>query len=73
MPILIENLKILDKLYLDISYKIEESGEILFLGKGELISDFGLQILRNILLDKKVDVRITDPSVLICETINTTS
>ena len=71
LPKMIEGLRSVSKSYPILETKVEESGEHVVFGTGELYLDSALHDLRNIYSD--VEVKVTDPAVRFCETVTATS
>ncbi|OII76702.1 U5 small nuclear ribonucleoprotein subunit [Cryptosporidium andersoni] len=71
LPKMLEGLKSLDKAYPILKTKVEESGEHVIFGTGELQLDCIMHDLRR--LYGNLDVKVSDPSVQLCETVLDTS
>jgi U5 small nuclear ribonucleoprotein component len=71
LPRVLEGLRKLGRAYPALQTKVEESGEHLLLGTGELYLDCALHDLRRIYAS--VDVKLSDPTVCLAETVLETS
>ncbi|KAL8273308.1 hypothetical protein Esti_002809 [Eimeria stiedai] len=71
LPKMIEGLRRIDKAYPIAQTKVEESGEHVICGTGELYLDCLLHDLRN--LYGKMEIKVSDPVVKFCETVVETS
>jgi len=71
LPKLLEGLRKVSKSYPLLSTKVEESGEHILIGTGELYMDCVLHDLR--LMYSEIEIKISDPSVCFCETVMDTS
>ncbi|CDJ59952.1 U5 small nuclear ribonucleoprotein, putative, partial [Eimeria maxima] len=71
LPKMIEGLRRIDKAYPIAQMKVEESGEHVICGTGELYLDCLLHDLR--LLYGNMEVKVSDPVVKFCETVVETS
>ena len=65
---LVLRLRKVNKTYPLLSTKVEESGEHLVLGTGELYLDCVMHDLR--LMYSEVEIKTADPSVCFCETVS---
>ncbi|KAJ1968987.1 hypothetical protein IWQ62_000910 [Dispira parvispora] len=70
-PRLLEGLRKLNKSYPLLTTRVEESGEHIVLGAGELYLDCALYDLRKLYAD--IEINVADPSVRFCETVVETS
>ncbi|EGV62113.1 P-loop containing nucleoside triphosphate hydrolase protein [Yamadazyma tenuis ATCC 10573] len=68
LPRLVESLKKLNKGYLSSVVKLEESGEYVVFGTGEVILDCMLHDIRNFYEDG-LEIRVSDPMVKFSETV----
>jgi U5 small nuclear ribonucleoprotein component len=68
---MLDGLRKVNKTYPLLSTKVEESGEHLILGTGELYLDCVMHDLR--LMYSEVEIKTADPSVCLCETVIETS
>eukprot|EP00802_Teleaulax_amphioxeia_P003246 Tamp_03249.p1 GENE.Tamp_03249~~Tamp_03249.p1 ORF type:complete len:989 (-),score=348.22 Tamp_03249:779-3745(-) len=71
LPKMLDGLRKVNKTYPLLSTKVEESGEHLILGTGELYLDCVMHDLR--LMYSEVEIKTADPSVSFCETVVETS
>ena len=71
LPKLLDGLRKVNKLYPLLSTKVEESGEHIILGTGELYLDSVLHDLR--VLFSQIEIKVSDPIVKFCETVVETS
>ncbi|KAJ3251721.1 hypothetical protein HK103_002176 [Boothiomyces macroporosus] len=67
LPKMLEGLRKVNKSYQILSTKVEESGEHILLGTGELYLDCVMHDLRK--LYAEIDIKIADPVVRFCETV----
>ena len=71
LPKMLEGLRKINKSYPLAVTKVEESGEHVVLGTGELYMDCALHDLRKIFSD--IEIKVADPVVTFCETVVETS
>jgi len=71
LPKMLEGLRKINKSYPITTTKVEESGEHIILGTGELFLDCALHDLRK--LYAEIDIKVADPVVKFCETVVETS
>ena len=71
LPKMLAGLRMINKSYPLITTKVEESGEHIVLGTGELYMDCVLHDLRA--LYAEMDIKISDPVTRFCETVTETS
>lgn len=71
LPKMVEAIRRVNKSYLMLKSKVEESGEHVLIGNGEIHLDCILNDIRNLYSD--IEVRISDPCVTFCETVSETS
>eukprot|EP00300_Choanocystis_sp_HF-7_P023742 c2471_g1_i1.p1 GENE.c2471_g1_i1~~c2471_g1_i1.p1 ORF type:complete len:1004 (-),score=197.96 c2471_g1_i1:134-3118(-) len=71
LPKMLDGLRRLAKTYPLLAAKVEESGEHVLLGTGELYLDCALHDLRKLYTD--IEVKVADPVVRFCETVVETS
>lgn len=71
LPKMMEGLRRVNKSYPLVSTKVEESGEHIMLGTGELYMDCVLHDLRR--LYSEMDIKVSDPVTRFCETVVETS
>ena len=71
LPKMLEGLRKLNKAYPLLSTKVEESGEHIVLGTGELYLDCVMHDLRHVYAE--IEVKVSDPVVGFCETVVETS
>lgn len=67
LPKMLDGLRKINKSYLICQTKVEESGEHILLGPGELYLDCVLHDLRKVYAE--VDIKVADPVVRFCETV----
>lgn len=67
LPKMLDGIRKINKSYPLITTKVEESGEHIILGTGELYMDCVLHDLRRLYAD--MEVRVSDPVVRFCETV----
>lgn len=71
LPKMLEGLRKLNKAYPLLATKVEESGEHVVLGTGELFLDCVMHDLRHVYAE--IEVKVSDPIVGFCETVVETS
>lgn len=71
LPKMLEGLRKCNKSYPLLTTKVEESGEHVIIGTGELYLDCVMHDLRN--MYSEIDIRVADPVVCFCETVIDTS
>ncbi|KAH7001300.1 P-loop containing nucleoside triphosphate hydrolase protein [Ilyonectria destructans] len=71
LPKMLDGLRRIQKSYPLINTKVEESGEHIILGTGELYMDCVLHDLRRLYAD--MDIKVSDPVTRFCETVVETS
>mgnify|MGYP000892793669 CR=1 FL=1 len=71
LPKMLEGIRKVNKSYPLLTTKVEQSGEHVLLGTGELFMDCVLHDLRKMYTE--IEIKIADPSVTFCETIIDTS
>ncbi|RMD41576.1 hypothetical protein DV735_g3544, partial [Chaetothyriales sp. CBS 134920] len=71
LPKMLAGLRMINKSYPLATTKVEESGEHIILGTGELYMDCVLHDLRSLYAD--MDIKISDPVTRFCETVTETS
>jgi U5 small nuclear ribonucleoprotein component len=71
LPKMLEGLRKINKSYPILTTKVEESGEHIILGPGELYLDCAMHDLRK--LYAEIDIKVSDPVVTFCETVVDTS
>ena len=71
LPKMLEGLRKLNKAYPLLSTKVEESGEHVIIGTGELYLDCVMHDLRHVYAE--IEVKVSDPVVTFCETVVETS
>ncbi|XP_048481923.1 116 kDa U5 small nuclear ribonucleoprotein component [Plutella xylostella] len=71
LPKMLEGLRKVNKSYPLLSTRVEESGEHVILGTGELFLDCVMHDLRN--MYSEIDIKVADPVVSFCETVVETS
>uniref|UniRef100_A0A7S4BS45 Tr-type G domain-containing protein n=2 Tax=Chrysotila carterae TaxID=13221 RepID=A0A7S4BS45_CHRCT len=71
LPKMLEGLRKLNKAYPLLSTKVEESGEHVVMGTGELYLDCVMHDLRHVY--SEMEVKVSDPVVAFCETVVETS
>ena len=67
LPRMLDGLRKINKSYSIVQTKVEESGEHIILGTGELYMDCVLHDLRK--LYAEIDIKVADPVVRFCETV----
>lgn len=67
LPRMLDGLRKINKSYSIVTTKVEESGEHIILGTGELYLDCVLHDLRR--LYSEIDIKVADPVVKFCETV----
>jgi U5 small nuclear ribonucleoprotein component len=67
LPRMLDGLRKINKSYLIVQTRVEESGEHIILGTGELYLDCVMHDLRK--LYSEIDIKIADPTVRLCETV----
>mmetsp|Transcript_54008 Transcript_54008/g.106623 ORF Transcript_54008/g.106623 Transcript_54008/m.106623 type:complete len:978 (+) Transcript_54008:101-3034(+) len=67
LPKMVEALRRINKTYPLVTTKVEESGEHVILGTGELYMDCVMHDLRHLYSD--IEVKVADPVVAFCETV----
>jgi U5 small nuclear ribonucleoprotein component len=67
LPRMLDGLRKINKSYSIVETKVEESGEHVVIGSGELYLDCILHDLRK--LYSEIDIKISDPVVRLCETV----
>lgn len=67
LPKMVEGLRRINKTYPSVLTKVEESGEHIILGNGELSMDCIMHDLRHLYSD--IEIKVADPSVTFCETV----
>ncbi len=67
LPKMVEALRKINKSYPLASTKVEESGEHVIVGTGEIYMDCIMHDLRHLFSD--IEVKVADPSVSLCETV----
>jgi U5 small nuclear ribonucleoprotein component len=67
LPRMLDGLRKINKSYLIVQTRVEESGEHIILGTGELYLDCVMHDLRK--LYAEIDIKIADPTVRLCETV----
>jgi U5 small nuclear ribonucleoprotein component len=68
---MLEGIRKINKSYPLLTTKVEESGEHILIGTGELYMDCVLHDLRS--MYSEIEIKISDPSVTFCETVIDTS
>ena len=68
---MLEGLRKVNKSYPLLVTKVEESGEHILIGTGELYMDCVLHDLRR--MYSEIEIKVSDPSVCLCETVIETS
>lgn len=68
---MVESLRRINKSYPLVSTKVEESGEHVIIGTGEMYLDCILHDLRHLYTD--IEVKVADPVATFCETVIETS
>eukprot|EP00043_Microstomoeca_roanoka_P004395 m.49368 g.49368 ORF g.49368 m.49368 type:complete len:989 (+) comp12471_c0_seq1:193-3159(+) len=71
LPKMTDGLRKINKSYPLVTTRVEESGEHVILGTGELYLDCIMHDLRKMYAD--IDIKVADPSVAFCETVVETS
>ncbi|XP_026324057.1 116 kDa U5 small nuclear ribonucleoprotein component [Hyposmocoma kahamanoa] len=71
LPKMLDGLRKVNKSYPLLSTRVEESGEHVILGTGELYLDCVMHDLRN--MYSEIDIKVADPVVSFCETVVETS
>uniref|UniRef100_A0A0B7BBZ6 116 kDa U5 small nuclear ribonucleoprotein component n=1 Tax=Arion vulgaris TaxID=1028688 RepID=A0A0B7BBZ6_9EUPU len=71
LPKMLDGLRKVNKSYPLLSTKVEESGEHIILGTGELYLDCVMHDLRK--MYSEIDIKVADPVVCFCETVVETS
>merc|ERR1719424_1971871 len=71
LPKMLEGLRKLNKAYPLLTTKVEESGEHVIMGTGELYLDCVMHDLRHVYAE--IEVKVSDPVVAFCETVVETS
>lgn len=71
LPKMIEGLRKINKSYPLATTKVEESGEHIIIGTGELYMDQIIHDLRKIYAE--IEIKVSEPFVSICETVQETS
>ena len=71
LPKMLEGLRKVVKSYPILTTKVEESGEHILLGTGELYLDCVMHDLRS--MYSEIEIKVSDPSVRFCETVIDTS
>ena len=71
LPKMLSGLRSINKSYPLVSTKVEESGEHVLIGTGELYLDCVMHDLRK--LFSEIEIKVSDPVVKFCETILETS
>jgi len=71
LPKMLDGLRKINKSYPLVTTKVEESGEHIILGTGELYMDCVMHDLRKMYSD--IDIKVADPVVTFCETVVETS
>eukprot|EP00002_Diphylleia_rotans_P024681 TRINITY_DN4880_c0_g1_i1.p1 TRINITY_DN4880_c0_g1~~TRINITY_DN4880_c0_g1_i1.p1 ORF type:complete len:976 (+),score=217.16 TRINITY_DN4880_c0_g1_i1:58-2985(+) len=71
LPKMLEGLRKVNKSYPLLSTKVEESGEHIILGTGEIYMDSVLHDLRK--MYSEIEIKVSDPVVSFCETVVETS
>jgi 116 kDa U5 small nuclear ribonucleoprotein component len=67
LPRMLDGIRKINKSYLNVQTRVEESGEHIILGTGELYLDSVMHDLRK--LYSEIDIKIADPTVRLCETV----
>jgi 116 kDa U5 small nuclear ribonucleoprotein component len=68
---MLDAIRKLNKSYPLLQTKVEESGEHILIGTGEIYLDCVLHDLRN--MYSEIEIKVSDPSVSFCETVIETS
>jgi U5 small nuclear ribonucleoprotein component len=71
LPKMLAGLRNINKSYPLISTKVEESGEHVIIGTGELYLDCVMHDLRRVFAE--IDIKVSDPATRFCETVLETS
>ena len=71
LPKMLDGLRKINKSYPLVTTKVEESGEHIILGTGELYMDCVMHDLRR--MYSEIDIKVADPVVCFCETVVETS
>ncbi len=71
LPKMLSGLRQINKSYPLVTTKVEESGEHIILGTGELYLDSVMHDLRK--LYSEIEIKVSDPVVKFCETVVETS
>ena len=71
LPKMLSGLRSINKSYPLVSTKVEESGEHVLIGTGELYLDSVMHDLRK--LFSEIEIKVSDPVVKFCETVLETS
>ena len=71
LPKMLAGLRSINKSYPLISTKVEESGEHVLIGTGELYLDCAMHDLRRLFAE--IEIKVSDPSTRFCETVLETS
>jgi U5 small nuclear ribonucleoprotein component len=71
LPKMLDGLRKVNKSYPLLTTKVEESGEHIILGTGELYMDCVLHDLRR--LFSEIEIKVSDPVTKFCETVVETS
>ncbi|TWW70269.1 116 kDa U5 small nuclear ribonucleoprotein component [Takifugu flavidus] len=71
LPKMLDGLRKVNKSYPSLTTKVEESGEHVILGTGELYLDCVMHDLRK--MYSEIDIKVADPVVTFCETVVETS
>jgi U5 small nuclear ribonucleoprotein component len=71
LPKMLDGLRKINKSYPIVTTKVEESGEHIVLGTGELYLDCVLHDLRRMYAE--IELKVSDPVVRFCETVVETS
>lgn len=71
LPKMLEGIRKVNKSYPQLITKVEDSGEHILIGTGELYMDCVLHDLRK--MYSEIEIKVSDPSVSFCETVIDTS
>lgn len=71
LPKMLDGIRKINKSYPLLTTKVEESGEHILIGTGELYMDSVIHDLRT--MYSEIEIKISDPCVTLCETIIDTS
>lgn len=71
LPKMLEGIRKINKSYPLLTTKVEESGEHVLVGTGELYLDSALHDLRQ--MYSEIEIKVSDPCVIFCETVIDTS